>query len=436
MRPDGKKLDELFGQPVVNVEFSQAQKMKILSDGEAWIILTNSVLHGCYDKNDEYKPKELDKLFVSKNRNLTIVKAYKKYGRGSMDKLGLPYKTICFCINTQHAIRMAKLFNRHGIPAAFVSSDGAIQTAKQRGEIQTKFRTTNEIEVLCAVNIMNEGEDIPMAACGIMARPTRSNVIYSQQIGRIARRVQDKKTFFVAIDVVDNVRKEWTCYTADNHMGRKATKERIVAEWVREKDPVLLEKRIVDVMASVERFERVFLRDSGRGKQEILEYYTQHGRFPPKKHALYRRLVSYTSPNDRCYDKEFAKKVREMGYALRHHGIVVKKKEIIAYFKKTGHFPQRGHPLYYAIRTYASRHSSSYDPRFDKQIRDLGYGNVLCDKRKTIQEEVINHRLTTGEWPKTGTTLRHQMNNLVTPGSRNLDPKFRARLIKLGYKPK
>lgn len=253
IRPDERSLNELFGEPSFDVRIPEAQKLGVLAEHEAWVILTDSVLNGTKSNSGEYSAKELDRLFVSKDRNETIVKSYKKYGQARMIELGMKPKAICYCINVQHAIRMADLFKESGITSGIVVGNQIEQTSVNRADIWDKFKNTNEIEILCAVNVLNEGVDVPDVGCVIMARPTRSVITYQQQFGRGARATTKDK--FIVLDYVDNTRTEFQAYLASNIDPKKQVRSRIVTEYIVNQDTVLVEKRVRDVFEGVEKFE-------------------------------------------------------------------------------------------------------------------------------------------------------------------------------------
>jgi hypothetical protein len=104
-----------------------------------------------------------------------IISDYKKISDGK--------KAICFCVTVEHSMKMAIEFNRAGYPAIHCDES---TNQKDRDIAIGKFRR-GEYLILCNVNIFSTGVDIPEAEVGIMARPTRSEILYIQQVGRIFR---------------------------------------------------------------------------------------------------------------------------------------------------------------------------------------------------------------------------------------------------------
>ena len=72
----------------------------------------------------------------------------------------------------------------------------------ERKEFQERF-VKQDIQVLCACDLLNEGWDCPEIEVLFMARPTMSKVLYTQQLGRGMRLYQGKESLMV-FDFVDN----------------------------------------------------------------------------------------------------------------------------------------------------------------------------------------------------------------------------------------
>ena len=73
---------------------------------------------------------------------------------------------------------------------------------KHNDEIFEKY-ANKEIQFLISCQLISEGWDSPQTEVVVMARPTLSKVLYTQQIGRGVRKYPGKECLYV-IDVVDN----------------------------------------------------------------------------------------------------------------------------------------------------------------------------------------------------------------------------------------
>lgn len=91
-------------------------------------------------------------------------------------------KCIVFCSNVGHARWMAKVLTHRGFPATWLSGDS---TNDERGSALASLQNEEEaLEVVCAVDILNEGIDVPNLTHVLMPRPTLSFTVFIQQLGR------------------------------------------------------------------------------------------------------------------------------------------------------------------------------------------------------------------------------------------------------------
>ena len=119
-----------------------------------------------------------------------VVKHYKKLATGR--------KTILYAHSVETSRELAETFKTNGINA--VHAD-AKTPPKEREQIMGDFRT-GKIQVLCNVDLISEGFDVPDCSCVIMVRPTASLVLHMQQSMRAMRYQPNKKA--ILIDHVAN----------------------------------------------------------------------------------------------------------------------------------------------------------------------------------------------------------------------------------------
>jgi len=112
-------------------------------------------------------------------------------------------RVLAFCCTIEHADFMARFFREHGIKAVAVHSH---KTSAPRDESLDRLGS-GDLEIICAVDIFNEGVDVPNIDVVLMLRPTLSPVIYLQQIGRGLRKPKDAdKRFLTVVDFIGNHR--------------------------------------------------------------------------------------------------------------------------------------------------------------------------------------------------------------------------------------
>ncbi|HEV2375980.1 MAG TPA: DEAD/DEAH box helicase family protein [Streptosporangiaceae bacterium] len=110
-------------------------------------------------------------------------------------------QTIAFCVSVSHANFMAEFFRRNGVAAVAVHSGAT--SAPRTGSVE-QLRA-GELQVICTVDVFNEGIDVPEIDTVLMLRPTESPVVFLQQLGRGLRR-SDGKDALTVIDFIGNHR--------------------------------------------------------------------------------------------------------------------------------------------------------------------------------------------------------------------------------------
>lgn len=104
-----------------------------------------------------------------------------------------------FCCTVAHAEHTASAFNAVGIPAACLH--GGL-SRNERSEILAAFES-GCVRVLTSCDLISEGTDIPAAQAAILLRPTKSESLYLQQVGRVLRASPGKR-YAVVIDLAGN----------------------------------------------------------------------------------------------------------------------------------------------------------------------------------------------------------------------------------------
>lgn len=117
---------------------------------------------------------------------------------GHYQKLAAGRKAVCYCASVAHSKEMAERFRAAGIPAAHLDGDTDPYT---RSQIVAQFRA-GAIQILCNVDLISEGFDVPDCSCAILLRPTQSLTLFIQQSMRPMRYQPGKRA--VIIDHVGN----------------------------------------------------------------------------------------------------------------------------------------------------------------------------------------------------------------------------------------
>ena len=176
-------------------------------------------------KNGKYNEKILLENLLLNTRTDYIVEKINKFGFDG-DELS----AVAFCQNIEHAFFMKEEFSKKGYKSAVITAN---TSSNERSGILEKFKN-KEIEILCVVDILNEGIDIPTINLLLFLRPTMSSTIFIQQIGRGLRKAKNKD-FVTIIDFIGNHKKDYLLINyfsseVDNKDTLFTKKEKIINE--------------------------------------------------------------------------------------------------------------------------------------------------------------------------------------------------------------
>jgi superfamily II DNA or RNA helicase len=203
-RSDGTGLRDCFDEIVFNMDIKAGIDTGYLSDLIGYRVSTKTNLDSVHTRMGDFAEEELADAVNTPERNAIIVKEWCKHAYGK--------KTVAFTVNVQHALDLGEAFKSHVISAAAVygeDPDRATKLARHRA---------GEIQVLCNCQVLTEGYDDPEIECIILAKPTKSQLLFTQMIGRGARipdGVDNIKTHVgplskdscIILDVVDSTSK-------------------------------------------------------------------------------------------------------------------------------------------------------------------------------------------------------------------------------------
>lgn len=147
-------------------------------------------LSGLRTSQGEYVGKDAEIALDTTMIYGDVTRHYRKLADGK--------KAICYCPTVNYSKKMAARFCEVGIPAAHI--DGTTKK-KIRDDVISQFRA-GDIQILCNVDLISEGFDVPDCSCAILLRPTQSLTLYIQQSMRCMRYQPGKRA--VIIDHVGN----------------------------------------------------------------------------------------------------------------------------------------------------------------------------------------------------------------------------------------
>ena len=120
----------------------------------------------------------LRRLAEDEQRNLVIVNAVE-------DLIRRHQRMLVFAATVDHAMLLAVVLNARGIDASAVT---ATTPGDERSRVIVRYKNNDpEPRVLCNYGVLTAGVDVPRTSAAVLARPTKSLVLYSQMVGRAAR---------------------------------------------------------------------------------------------------------------------------------------------------------------------------------------------------------------------------------------------------------
>ena len=190
-RRDGADLLALCGDNLVfDCGLAEGIRREELSPFHYWGIADVTDYDPIPWRSGRFDPESLATAIETRERATKAFREWRAKGGGP---------TLAFCSSISHAEFMKVFFVAEGVRSATVHS-GSDSDPRHRSIAGLQ---SGEVEVLFAVDVFNEGVDIPEVETVLMLRPTDSPVVFLQQLGRGLRRTVGKAALCV-IDFVGN----------------------------------------------------------------------------------------------------------------------------------------------------------------------------------------------------------------------------------------
>ena len=202
-RHDGGNILEDFGGVIAaEIRLPEAINQRHLCPFQYFAIDDGTDLSEVSWQNGRYQISELSKLYTqSDKRSAQIIQNLSEIVTDIQE-----IKALAFCVSQEHADYMAKKFLLKGINADVLTSKNSEHRNAKRQAL-----SNGDINILCVVDIFNEGVDIPEIDTLLFLRPTESLTIFLQQLGRGLRLPSKYSTKEVCtvLDFVGNARPEY-----------------------------------------------------------------------------------------------------------------------------------------------------------------------------------------------------------------------------------
>ncbi|MCM3269101.1 DEAD/DEAH box helicase family protein [Paenibacillus elgii] len=204
-RPDDIDLADYFGEPLVRVDIVTGLRNGFLSNVDYRMYTDNINWEALGDlKGKKFSPRQINRtLFITEWDDAVVFELKRVWQEQHKPR------AIVFCGTIDHAVTMRDRINSLGFCNASAiysqTSTGRTMDPAERNRVLCDFQD-GAIDVLCAVDILNEGVDVPDVNIIVFQRVTHSRRIFIQQLGRGLRLSKDKEKVIV-LDFVSDIRR-------------------------------------------------------------------------------------------------------------------------------------------------------------------------------------------------------------------------------------
>lgn len=262
-RADRRGLREVYQKVVYHRSLLDMIRAGWLCDLRCVQIRTDVSLDSVHTRRGDFAEGELAAVINTENRNELIVEAYREHAQGRL--------ALCFTVSVQHAHDLAEAFQVEGINAVALSGKTPLEERRRA----LRLFHDRDIDMICNCQLLSEGFDEPGIDSIILARPTKSSVLYTQMIGRGTRTFPGKADCII-LDVADIAGRHRIVQLPDlvglkrkpKLDGRETLTELVDRE--RTPGPELYGKGVGIASSEVDLFERSNLRWIAIGKDRFL----------------------------------------------------------------------------------------------------------------------------------------------------------------------
>ena len=218
-RMDGKSILRFFDYRIAaEIRLPEAIDRKLLCPFQYFGVSDTIDLDDLKWVRGGYDRTELSNIYtlsgaIAQRRADHVIQSLMRYA-ADMDEV----KALGFCVSVQHAHFMAEHFNAASIPAMALdshSNDAERRTARDQ-------LVRGDVKVIFAVDLYNEGVDIPEVNTVLFLRPTESLTIFLQQLGR-GLRLSEGKDCLTVLDFIGaanrryNFEEKFAALLGDDH---------------------------------------------------------------------------------------------------------------------------------------------------------------------------------------------------------------------------
>ena len=217
-RGDGQSLSNVFGEPLSKVSLVDGMAMGYLAKVDYRILCDNVDWDNIGQiSRQNLSIRDLNKrLFLPQRDDAVIAEITKVVANISNPRIAV------FSPSIEHSNRFADMLSAAGIPCSALSR---VDKAERRRRLLAFSAGT--YQAVSAVDIMNEGIDIPDVNILVFLRATHSRRIFVQQLGR-GLRLSEGKEKVIVLDFVSDIRRMAEMVEMNNEGKVKGSKNEVV----------------------------------------------------------------------------------------------------------------------------------------------------------------------------------------------------------------
>ena len=192
-RSDSTRLVDVFEEIVYYKSIQDLIEDGWLCPLVGYRVKTNTDLSEVEIVNGDYAQAKLEDAVDNPERNASIVAAYLN--------LAMDEKALVFASGVRHAENLALSFRQASVDAEVIVGT---TPQEERNSILARF-AAGTLKVVVNVGVLTEGFDEPSVQAIILAKPTRSTLLYTQIVGR-GTRLHESKESCKIIDIADTTK--------------------------------------------------------------------------------------------------------------------------------------------------------------------------------------------------------------------------------------
>lgn len=205
-RPDDNDITNLFGSPRISIDMIFGMKHGFLSNVDYRMYTDNINWESLKTFDGKlFSPRQINRtLFINQWDDAVVTELQRAWPEQTVPR------AIVFCGTIEHAIIMRDRINALGFCNAAAIFSSAKDTPEEqsfyeRNRIMCDF-SEGLVNVICTVDVINEGIDVPDVNIIVFQRVTHSRRIFIQQLGR-GLRISDDKDKVIVLDFVSDIRR-------------------------------------------------------------------------------------------------------------------------------------------------------------------------------------------------------------------------------------